>query len=198
MLLTKFNDADIYNAAQLTAAVWGDELPWPDSRLKNFVYQAMVRYYSKNNALSFKFSDAGIMQGFLLAGKKCDKSCFAEWFDTQSRFFTVQERQIAESYMNYLAYNGSALDSCSTDSDLQLLLYLSTVRGGGSLLLNNILCLARQKGFASLLLWADETCDLDYYEKKGFVLRKTFVNDKMPLLGKQKTVIFAKKLAENG
>ena len=52
--------------------------------------------------------------------------------------------------------------------DLLLCLFLSCKAGIGSTLLQNIETVAQEQGINKLFLWADATCDYEYYQKRGY------------------------------
>lgn len=197
MEIERFTAADILPAAKLTYTVWGDELLNEAAELKNFIYEAMVRYYCRNFHYSAKLMYENKMQGFLLAGLPTDKAAERLWLEQGMAAFSGRERQLIYEYREYLLYNGSNLHKQAADTDLLLYLFVSMVPGGGSRLLANAVKLAQLSKKSALLLWADETCDYDYYYKRDFTLVEKFNNNKMSLLGEQNTVIFKKKLNKN-
>lgn len=197
MEIERFTAADILPAAKLTYTVWGDELLNEAAELKNFIYEAMVRYYCRNFHYSAKLMHENKMQGFLLAGLPTDKAADKLWLEQGMTAFSGRERQLIYEYREYLLYNGSNLHKQAADTDLLLYLFVSMVPGGGSRLLANAVKLGQLSKKSALLLWADETCDYEYYYKRDFTLVEKFNNNKMSLLGEQNTVIFKKKLNKN-
>lgn len=194
MFISNFENRDLSAAGLLTCRIWGQELEQESTEFKQFVYEAMTRYYCRNNSFSFKLLHNGALNGFLLAALPGDSNSSKQWFYDNLRIFSDREQQIAVSYQEYLAFNGQQMDHFTKDGDLQLLLFLSIAAGGGSRLLQHTEQAAKAAGIKGLLLWADETCDMDYYRKKGFSIADIFVNNKMPQLGEQKTVIFRKSI----
>lgn len=193
-MINNFDELDLSAAGTLTCGVWGQELEGESTSFKGFVYEAMTRYYCRNNNFSFKLQEEGVLKGFLLAGLSTDSNSSKQWFVENLGRFSVREQQLAVSYQEYLAFNGQQIDRYTGADDLQLLLFLSTAAGGGSMLLQHTEQAAMQAGIKNLLLWADETCDTEYYCKKGFSIIDRFVNDKMPRLGELKTIVFRKNL----
>ncbi len=56
---------------------------------KLFIYEAMVRYYFRSSKLSFKITENGKMQGFLLASAMDDAIMHVSWFRKGlKRFYT--------------------------------------------------------------------------------------------------------------
>ncbi len=194
MKIKRFTAADILPAAKLTYAVWGDELSNEAAELKKFIYEAMVRYYCRNFDYSAKLIHDDAMQGFLLAGLPSDRAADRIWLEQGIKDFSGRERQLIYEYREYLLYNGRSLHKQAGDTDLLLYLFVSMVPGGGRRLLANAVNLAQISKKSALLLWADETCDYDYYYKHNFVLTEKFNNNKMSSLGEQQTAIFRKEL----
>ena len=77
-----------------------------------------------------------------------------------------------------------------------LCLFLSMKSGVGSKLLHNVEAIAQKKGVKKLYLWADATCDYEYYRKRGYSEAAHFTNNILPQLGVQETWIYSKELKE--
>lgn len=195
-MLEHFTNKDIKKAAELTFSAWGSELPEENEGIKSFIYEALVRYYYKNFRFSYKITEQKLLQAFLLAGKLEDKTTFSQWFAEGCNQFNAYDSQIAKDYLAYLMYNSEVMKHYASANDLLLLLFLSKLPGAGSRLLANAEQQARGAGLKRMFLWADCTCDYDYYYKKGFQETAVFINDKMSRLGRQKTIIFCKNLSE--
>ena len=75
-------------------------------------------------------------------------------------------------------------------------LFLSMKSGVGSKLLHNVEAIAQKKGVKKLYLWADATCDYEYYRKRGYSEAAHFTNNILPQLGAQETWIYSKELKE--
>lgn len=194
-MIDNFTNHDLTAAGALTCSIWGQELEGESTAFKRFVYEAMTRYYCRNNSFSFKLQEGSTLKGFLLAALPEDSNSSKLWFAENLHRFSAREQQIAAAYLEYLAFNGQRISRCTAVGDLQLLLFLSTAAGGGSRLLQHTEQAAMQAGIKNLLLWADETCDTEYYLKKGFCIADIFTNNKMPQLGAQKTFVFRKSLS---
>lgn len=196
MYIESFNLTDIDEAARLTYDVWGDELCNESIKFRHFVYEAMVRYYCRDVEYSFKLvDDASRMQAFLLSAKTSEHNHSGEWFLRQAYKFSQRERQLAQGYLRYLHYNGKQMLRHAGRDDLMLCLFLSKVSGGGKQLLNSVERKARATGINKMLLWADATCDYDYYLRRGFRQAETFTNDVLPVMGKLSTIVYSKELA---
>lgn len=194
MLIERFSAADIPAAARLACSVWGEELQGEAAELKNFIYTGMVRYYCRNCDYSARLVSGKKLEGFLLAALPSDEADTEAWDDRQLEAFSERERCLIREYRDYLSYNGLHVHANSGSGDLLLCLFVSRVPGGGNRLLQNAVQLAARGGLQGLSLWADETCDYDYYRRHGFIMREKFINDRMSLLGKQQTVIFHREI----
>ena len=195
MRIESFGMTDIDEAARLTYDVWGDELQHESLAFKYFMYEAMVRYYCRDTEYSFKLvDDESRMQAFLLAAKTGEHNHSGEWFLRQVYKFSQRERQLAQGYLRYLHYNGDQMLRRAGRDDLMLCLFLSKVSGGGKQLLHNVENKAKETGVQRLVLWADATCDYDYYLRRGFNKTDSFTNDVLPAIGKLPTIVYSKKL----
>lgn len=196
MRIEKFSAADIPAAAALTKKIWGDELPKAGNKLQNTIYESMVRYYSRNEHYSLKVSEHNSLQGFLLAALP-DDSADDGWLQRRLKFLPPREQRLAAGYHGYLAYNGRKLRQQLRQGDLLLCLFVSCRPGGGSMLLQQLEKTALRHGLTGMTLWADATCDCAYYQKHGFTTLTRFVNEHLPLLGRQETAIYHKTLIKN-
>lgn len=195
MQIESFKTADIEEAARLTFDVWGDELQDESIRFRHFMYEAMVRYYCRSTDYSFKIvDDEARMQAFLLAAKAGERNHSGGWFLRQAYKFSQRERQLAQGYLRYLHYNGDQMLKRADRDDLLLCLFLSKVSGGGKSLLQNVELKAKEKGIRKMLLWADATCDYDYYLRRGFNQADTFTNEVLPAMGKLPTIVYSKEV----
>ncbi len=195
MHIESFSMKDIAEAARLTFDVWGDELQEESIKFRHFMYEAMVRYYCRDTEYSFKLvDDENKMQAFLLAAKTIEHNHSGEWFLRQAYKFSQRERQLAQGYLRYLHYNGDQMLRRAGRDDLMLCLFLSKVSGGGKKLLQNVENKAKETGVNKLLLWADATCDYDYYLRRGFSQTDTFTNDVLPAMGKLPTIVYSKEV----
>lgn len=195
MEIESFKLADIDEAAKLTYDIWGDELKAESLKFRHFVYEAMVRYYCRNTDYSFKLVDDNArMQAFLLAAKAGEHNHSGEWFLRQVYKFSQRERQLAQGYLRYLHYNGDQMLKRAKRDDLMLCLFLSKVSGGGKSLLQNVELKAKETGVRRMLLWADATCDYDYYLRRGFSQADTFTNNVLPEMGNLPTIVYSKEL----
>lgn len=189
-----FTMADIPRAACLTKLTWGEELPLTNEKLKNILYEAMVRYYFRSEEFSFKLTDAEGMQGFLLAAPLCKRDESQAWFAEALAQFSSEEQDLVYNYLRYLSYNGYKVRALAQEDDLLLCLFLSRKAGVGSALLQNVEQVARVSGSKNLYLWADATCDYAYYRRRGYVEVAQFTNNILPELGEQRTWIYRKGL----
>lgn len=62
----------------------------------------------------------------------------------------------------------------------------------GSRLLQKVEAAAKAQGIKKLFLWADATCDYDYYRRRGYSEAEQFTNTLLPELGAQETWIYRK------
>lgn len=217
--ISNFTADDISEAAYLTELTWGDEMALTHEALKHVLYEALVRYYLRSSSFSFKLSEgalptnkqeeatnahtseslskAATMQGFLLAAPLAARDSSQSWLKAALKPFASEEQDLVYNYLRYLSYNGQQvrkLAECHGALALVLYLFLSRKAGVGSTLLRNIEEVARAHGLTQLYLWADATCDYDYYLRRGYRAAGHFVNRVLPALGEQETWVYVKEL----
>ena len=191
--INNFTAQDIDAAARLSINNWGSELAQESAKLQRFVFEGMVRYYYRNSNLSVKAVDDA-MQGFLLAFEYSDDDASKAWFVAEAVHFNNREQEVARVYHDYLLYNGQQLKREMGADDVLLGLFLSRQPGCGKRLLHEVAAKAEQQGKRSLYLWADATCDCDYYGRHGFKTVAYFENKEIPLLGNLATYIYRRDL----
>lgn len=194
MQVKHFTTADIKEASRLTFLTWKEEMQLPNVKLQKLLYEAMVRYYFRNQNLSFKLQDDKGMQGFLLAAKVSDAITDYDWLERALEKFTSSEKELVYKYLRYLDYNGKQIYELAQKDDILLCLFLSRKSGGGSRLLANLENTVQTMADVNLYLWADITCDYKYYLHHGYQVIKNFTNrELLTELGEQKTWIYKKK-----
>ena len=193
IVIDSFTASDIDAATRLSINNWGNELAKESAQLRQFVFEGMVRYYYRNSSLSAKAGDDA-MQGFLLACGYGDDDASKSWFASQVKQFTPHEQEVAHVYHDYLLRNGQELKREMGSDDVLMGLFLSRQPGCGKRLLYEVADKAQQQGKRSLYLWADATCDYDYYARNGFKVVASFENKNMPLLGNLATYIYQRLL----
>lgn len=192
--LQPFTSIDISAASYLTKLTWGEEMSLDNEALKNVLYEAMVRYYFRSTEYSFKLTDAGELQGFLLAAPLVLRDNSQGWLQQALAPFTSSEQDLVYSYLSYLSYNGQRVRALAQKNALLLCLFLSRKAGEGSRLLQKVERVAQEQGITSLYLWADATCDYAYYRRRGYSEAANFQNKILPALGEQETWIYKKNL----
>ena len=189
-----FTSHDIPAASYLTKLTWGEEMSLDNEALKNVLYEAMVRYYFRSTEFSFKLTDAGELQGFLLAAPLAVRDNSQGWLQQALEPFNSAEQDLVYNYLRYLSYNGQRVRALAQENALLLCLFLSRKAGAGSRLLQKVEAAAQEQGITSLYLWADATCDYAYYRRRGYSEAAHFQNKILPALGEQETWIYKKKL----
>ena len=164
--------------------------------LKDVLYEAMVRYYYRSEAFSLKMTDEDGMQGFLLAAPLSERDNSQSWLKQSLQHFECEEQDLVYDYLRYLSYNGQKVRALANPEDLLLCLFLSMKSGVGSKLLHKVEAIAQKNSVKKLYLWADATCDYEYYRKRGYSEAAHFTNNILPQLGAQETWIYSKELKE--
>lgn len=195
-MLSNFTPQDIACASHLTKLTWGDEMALTNNSLKNVLYEAMVRYYYRSEVFSLKMTDEDGMQGFLLAAPLSERDNSQSWLKQSLQHFECEEQDLVYDYLRYLSYNGQKVRALANPEDLLLCLFLSMKSGVGSKLLHNVEAIAQKNGVKKFYLWADATCDYEYYRKRGYSEAAHFTNNILPQLGVQETWIYSKELKE--
>lgn len=193
MGIRAFRAEDIEEAGQMAYDVWSYELGGADPALNRFIHEYLVRYYDVNRRYSFSIATERLA-AFLLAGFKKDKNDCDRWFERGLSFFSPEKRKIAQEYRSYLDRNGNAVKKIMGECDVQMGLFMSRVGGTGRMLLQNLESICRKSGVGNLFLWADATCNVQYYGKNGFEILERFENNAFSDAACLETCIFKKRL----
>lgn len=177
MRIEQFTEADIKDAAQLAYPVWGVG-HGAGGRGEEFgllMCEYIVRYGWYGSPYAFKLTENGKMVGCILAGKITQKNGYNEWLEKHMSTFNSVQREEAEALRLYFDTTGPKVyRQMNAMEDLYLSFFISSVKGGGRMLLSEIVELARQEGYKHLYLWTDSSCDHSYYQHNNFELVSEF------------------------
>lgn len=171
MQIEKFTVEDINEATSLAVEAWGDALAEWKPAVARTVCEYSVRDEFRNENLSLKITDGGIMKGYLLAATATDKNMADDWLRKQFLHFTEKEDfDIFDMVMNASNKNNMRVVRHLGEKDVMLTFFLSVQPGCGKMLLGEMMKLLHERGFENCYLWTDVTCNHQYYPKHGFEL----------------------------
>lgn len=171
MKVDKFTSADIPEAVNLTVEAWSEALADWDKEVARVVCEYSVRDEFLNKELALKITDAGVMKGFILAAAATDSNEADEWLRGQMERFTRNEDlDIFEMVIDASHSNEGLVLSNMGERDAMLTFFLSSQKGCGKILLDEMSALLCSKGYENCLLWTDVTCNHEYYPRHGFTL----------------------------
>lgn len=167
LILRDFTPGDFSFAGELARQQWGDEAGMISESLCSRLYEYLVRYYYvPDSPLSCAVTLKGELKGFLLAAAGEHSSCEADcWMRKQ---LSADERAFFECYKAYIDGNKYAEEKQKLPGEALLLLFVSVQKGCGALLMEEFRRRCRKAGISSMLLWTDDTCDFDWYQRRGF------------------------------
>ena len=110
---------------------------------------------------------------------KGEKNFARDWLNKiiSEENFSEEEILWFKRCVSYIENNDRILQSYMTENDIQLSLFVSTVKGYGKPVLEEFLQRARSCGFRRLFLWTDIECNWQYYPAHGFELIEENVNE---------------------
>lgn len=167
MLIRKFEERDIFAASQMIHSFWGDELDGQSEEFKKFVQEYMIKYHQVNRDYSLCL-EVQQPQGFILASLPTEESTIGLWCQEQTKNFSAKEQHLAQEYRNYFEQNSEVVKQYMGHQDLLVHLFMSKIKGGGTILLEKLMETCRQQSLENLYLWTDTTCNHEYYEYNGF------------------------------
>ncbi len=173
-MIRKYNNIYFEEIYQITKNIWKDEFNF-DEELTNFIYQFLVRYYLLNEKLSF-VDYSNQVDAFIFSALKTDTNDYINWFKKNLNQLKKQNRASAKTYLNYLEYNHHKILNHMNENDLNITLFASIKKGSGKKLLNYVENLAKIN-HQNIILWTDETCNHQYYQKLGYQIVEEYIVD---------------------
>ena len=193
MQIIPFCDSLLEAAGELTLKVWSNEIPEIPVPFRPRLYRYLVRYYyMPESALNFAAEEDGALCALLLAApvQAVHATDADQWIMEQLK--NEEEKQVFSVYKNYLDSNRAAEKKFARPDEAALLLFESVRKGAGRMLLQEFERGCRDRKIPGMLLWTDETCDFDYYNRNGFTAVADFQS--VPLFGRQfRTWLFRKE-----
>ena len=195
LILRDFSEDDLSGAGEIACRLWQGEADFIPGSMQPKLYEYLVRYYYvPDSPLSCAVTFKGKLCAFLLAAAEKHSSREADlWIRGK---LSAGEEKIFEIYKAYLDGNKYAEEKLMQKNEVLLLLFCSIQKGCGALLMEEFLRRCRKNGISSMLLWTDDTCDLQWYQRNGFTEVARFpANPTLP--GQQLTTfIFRKAVGE--
>jgi len=189
-MIRKYTTNDYESIYTLTKGCWSSETTF-NKQVKSALYELLTKYYLVESSFNLVLEDSGI-KGFLLS------AIYPFYPDTNPLIaYPDMEDGTLDKISKYLAYlleNSKRLKRYTTTSDLVIGLFLSEKKGGGTLLLNELVRLARINKIKNIYLWADESCNFNFYIKHNFKIIDEY---KVNFFNKEiKTYIFLKEVGK--
>ena len=195
LILRDFLPGDLDRAGEIACRLWRDEAGFIPRAMQPKLYEYLVRYYYvPASPFSCAVTCKGELCAFLLAAAGKHSTDHADvWFREK---LSAGERELFEAYKAYLDGNKYAEEKLLQKNEALLLLFCSVQKGCGALLMEEFLGRCRKNGISSMLLWTDDTCDFQWYQRNGFTEVARFpANPTLP--GQQLTTfIFRKAVGE--
>lgn len=167
MLIRKFEEKDIPAVSQMIQLFWGGEMEGQSEEFQEFVQEYMIRYHQVNHNYSLCL-ESKEPQAFILASLPSENSNIDFWCQQQIKTFSAKEQKLAQEYRNYFEQNSHIVKQYMGKEDLLVHLFMSQIKGGGTMLLEKLMETCRQQSLKNLYLWTDTTCNHEYYEYNGF------------------------------
>ncbi len=191
--ISTFNFKNIPQIVSLVKPMWTD----PSMR------ESYARYYAElilrsnifENNFRLQLENENKFCSAAFGTVKGEKNLAREWLKSiiQNETFSQEEILWFKRCLNYIENNDKKLQSYMTETDIQLSLFVSTIKGCGKPVLEEFLQRARSNGFHRLFLWTDIECNWQYYPEQGFELIEEAVYDLYSKPDQPYKVFFYKK-----
>lgn len=193
MLINFFNDSNISEAKILTKLVWGDFFEKGNLDVQKLIYDFTFEYYDLNREYSFSITDNKLV-AFLLAYKKEDKNNTLLEYKNKIKYLNNSYKKTALEVFNFVEFCSNETKNLMSENDIILGLFVSTQKGCGKKLLEQLQEICFKNSIKNIYLWSDSTCDYQYYLQHDFELVKEFqcrINKKQI-----NTLIFKKEICK--
>lgn len=195
LILRDFSEDDLSGAGEIACRLWQGEADFIPGSMQPKLYEYLVRYYYvPDSPLSCAVTFKGELCAFLLGAAAKHSSREADlWISGK---LSAGEEKIFEIYKAYIDGNKYAEEELLQKNEALLLLFCSIKKGCGKLLFEEFRRRCRNCGISSMLLWSDNTCDLQWYQRCGFTEAAQFpANPSLP--GRQLTTyLFRRNIME--
>lgn len=168
LILRDFSSRDLPGAGEIALRLWGSEADFIPASMLRELYEYLVRfYYVPDSPLSCAVTCNGELCAFMLAATEKHSSSLAdEWL--LKRISSPEEKKVFEIYKEYLTGNQKAEEKELRPHEAVLLLFASIRRGCGKLLMEELKRRCLKQDIRSILLWTDDTCNVQWYERNHF------------------------------
>ncbi len=178
MTIEKFTEKDIKEAVELAYPVWG--LEHSQNGGKEFgmlMCEYIIRYGWYGEKYALKVVENGKMLGCILAGNIKQKINYNEWLDTMLPSLTESQKKEALALRSYFVHTSPKVHQyMNPDEDLYLSFFISSAKGCGKILLNEMIKITSADSYKNMYLWTDSSCNHEYYAHNKFILVSEFKN----------------------
>ena len=151
MTIEQFTEKDIQEAVELAYPVWGEEHASNGGKeFGKLMCEYIIRYgwYGEKYALTMLPS------------------------------LTESQREEALALRSYFVHTSPKVHQyMNPDEDLYLSFFISSAKGCGKILLNEMMKITSADGYKNMYLWTDSSCNHEYYDRNKFTLVSEFKND---------------------
>lgn len=191
--ISKFDFKNIPGILSVVQPMWTD--PSMRSEYARLYAELILRCNIFENDFRFQMEDE---RGFCSAAfgtTKGEKNTARSWLDgvIKSGDFSDNDIYWFNNCVEYIETNDARLQSHMAETDIQLSLFVSRIKGCGKVVLNEFLRHAKDCGYKRLFLWTDVECDWEYYPAHGFELVEESVYDLYSRPGEPYKVFFYRR-----
>ena len=148
MIIERFTEEDIREAAHLSYPVWGEghAANGQGEEFGLLMCEYIIRYGWYGAPFAFKITDEGKMVGCILAGDIEQDNGYNEWLDSVMPSFNEQQRAKALALRDYFGKTSPKVyRHMRADKNLYLSFFISAVQGSASVCLQRLWLWQRAK-----------------------------------------------------
>lgn len=138
------------------------------------IAECIVRHNYTDEDLAFKITCNGEVKGIIFGTRKGKMADLSVWVGEQCKTMNPQEKELLERLNDYMDEADRNTIAQMGDGDVKLSLFISIQKGCGRELLRAMMQEFSAMGAKRMFLWADTSCDHDYYPAHGFALASRY------------------------
>jgi hypothetical protein len=165
--------------------------------LNNLIYEFTVKNNYYHNEYNYMIIENNVVKAIIFGYRYGQKNDAIGWLESQKKKLNVNEISNLEPIIQYITGYDQLMDSYLTINDLKISLFISSIPGGGTALLNHFFDKAKSNAINEIYLWTDTTCNHTYYPKRGFDLFFTESNNLDETSNETIDTLFYKKKISN-
>lgn len=164
--------------------------PHADENFRVIYAESIIRQDMHDNNMQFQLTKDGQLMAIACASRKGEKNSAELWWNEQFAKLSDEQKISFNMGRDYIAFMDKKTFAFMNEDDVKLNMFISTQKGWGKKLLDEVIANLKQAGFKNLFLWTDEDCNVDWYINHNYQLVSEDVYELFSSEEDYKTYIF--------